>query len=131
MSTMSQGSAHSGSSNGDNAGGMSGLGAQDQEARALAGNKRRERRARQAKENPDPEAGTKTHALLMETLRSVCRCHAAPPPPRPRSPLPAGDPRESGGVAQSSAMSAMEAALLEVGGDSDGIVASFVRMWQD
>jgi hypothetical protein len=49
-----------------------------------------------------------------------------PPPPYPRSPLPAGDPRESGGVAQSYAMSAMEAALLEVGGDSGGIAASFV-----
>jgi hypothetical protein len=54
-----------------------------------------------------------------------------PPPPRPRSPIPAGDPRELGGFVQSRAMSAMEAALLEVGGDPDGTVTSSVRMWLD
>jgi hypothetical protein len=54
-----------------------------------------------------------------------------PPPTRPRSPLPAGNPRESGGVAKFRAMSAMEAALFVLGCDSRGIIASFVQMRQD
>jgi hypothetical protein len=49
-------------------------------------------------------------------------------PPRTHSPSPTGESRDSGGVAQSRAMSVMEAALLEMGGDSDGMAAYVIKV---
>jgi hypothetical protein len=49
-------------------------------------------------------------------------------PPRTHPPSPTGESRDSGGVAQSRAMSAMETALLEMGSDSDGMVASAIEV---
>jgi hypothetical protein len=68
---MSRGDAYTGSSNDDDAGGVPGLGVQDQEFRA-PGRQHVPRATRAPGDgDPDTEARTKTRTVLQDPLRSV------------------------------------------------------------